>query len=279
MEPGKILDLENDGLNIAVDGQFIYVRCKRSMYKYDAADRSLAAHAVPFKKDGKARGFSVGDQYIFLTDFCDLHILRKDTLQTVEVLRLGEDLSSDLGVVRFRAQKAYVGIRNGVIAVMDIKARTSERFTLSDSSFWDFCIVDNRIYAGSVRGELLAIDADTMRITNQAEICKKNIYSVVPDSGLIYVVSQDMTIKAVKAESFEMVCVAKKAVKGMARILGVYQNHLVVSDSNKITLWDKQTLQLCKSHAFPTGTFNKGVALHGSEIIGSDAHGLYSMTL
>jgi hypothetical protein len=38
METNKILDLENDGLNMVADGQFLYIRCKRDMCKYDLTD-------------------------------------------------------------------------------------------------------------------------------------------------------------------------------------------------------------------------------------------------
>lgn len=279
MEIVKILDLENDGLNMAVDGQFLYIRCKRAMYKYNLSDMSLATHDVIFKKDGKARSFSTCDKYVFLTDFCDLYILFKSDLQVVEVIRLGEDLSSDLGGVRCDVQKAYISIRNGKMAVMDIGTKTVNKFDISDSSFWDHCVVGNRIYVGTVKGELLEIDAGDMQIFRKMDLCKKNIYSVVINDGFIYTVSQDMTIKIVSIDFFETVCVVKKAVGGMAKILGIYKDILFVADSNKITLWDKQTLQFHEKFAFPTGSFNKGVMLHGNKLYGSDYQSVYSTTI
>ena len=96
MDTIKIFDLENDGLNMAEDGQFLYIRCKRAVHKYALADMSLAAPNIVFKKDGKARSLSICDKYILLTDFCDLYILDKDTLQVQDVLRLGMNLSSDI---------------------------------------------------------------------------------------------------------------------------------------------------------------------------------------
>ena len=279
MEKIKMIDLENDGLNMVADEQFLYIRCKRAMYKYDIADMSLTAHNVIFKKDGKARNFSICDKYIFLTDFCDLYILDKSDLQVAEVIRLGTDLSSDLGVVKFDLKKAYISIRNGKMAVMDIATRDIVKFDISDSSFWDYCVAGNRIYAGTVDGELLEIDTKNMRIVRTAALGKKNIYSVVLIGSLIYTVSQDMTIKAVNADSFETVYTAKKAVGGMAKILGVLNDNLVVADSNKITLWDKQTLQLREKFDFPTGSFNKGAMLHENRILGSDYQNVYCCTL
>jgi len=279
LEKIKIIDLENDGLNMAADEQFLYIRCKRAMYKYDIADMSLTAYNVIFKKDGKARSFSICDKYIFLIDFCDLYILDKSDMQVAEVIRLGTDLSSDLGAVRFDPQKAYICIRNGKMAVMDIATRDIDRFDISDSSFWDHCVAGNRIYAGTVKGELIEIDTNDMQTIKKITLGKKNIYSVVLSGSLIYTAAQDMTIKAVNAGSFETFYTAKKAVGGMARILGFHEDNLVAADSNKITLWDKQTLQFREKFDFPTGSFNKGAMLHENRLFGSDYQSVYSCIL
>jgi hypothetical protein len=278
MEKIKMLDLENDGLNMVTDGHFLYIRCKRTMYKYRLNDMTLTAESVVFKKDGKARSFSVCERYIFLTDFCDLHVLHKDDLQVVEYIRIGEDLSSDLGSVRFDEYKAYINIRNGKMAVMDIGTKAFSIVDISNSSSWDFCVVGNRIYSGTVNGELIETDTSNMKLIRKIELCKKNIYSVVHDNGMIYTVSQDMTIKAVSIEALEVVCMAKKAVKGMTRILGIQNGLLVVADGG-ISLWDKQTLALKERFDFPTGQFNKGVILFGNMLIGSDFQSIYSCTL
>lgn len=271
----KILDLENDGLNMAVENRYLYCLSKRGICKYSSDDGSMAAQNVIFRKDGKARGFSICDEYILLHDFCDLYILQKSDLNIVEAIRLGTDVSSDLGGVRYSGRKAYIGIRNGRMAVMDADTREIGRFEISDASFWDYCVVENSIYAGTVRGELMEINRESMRVIRKIQLGNKNIYSVVLSDGLIYTVSQDMTIKAVSADSFEIVGVAKKAVGGMARILGVYHEYLVVADTSKIVLWNKKTLQICEQFSFPTGSFNKGALLHGNRLFGSDFHSVY----
>ena len=287
METTKILDLENDGLNMAMErqqdanrpqidaGEFLYIRCKRDMYKYDLTDMSIVAHKVIFKKDGKARNFSICDKYIFLTDFCDLYILRKNDLQVAEVIRLGEDLSSDLGSVRFDPQKAYISIRNGKLAVMDIDTRAVRKFDISDSSFWDHCVVGNSVYVGTVKGELIEIDTGYMHVIRKNELCRKNIYSVVYSDGMIYTVSQDTTIKAVDASSLEIVHAAKNAVRGMARILGKYKDELIILDSGQISLWDAQSLKQRERFNFPAGSYGKGAILHGNKLFGSDYQGVY----
>lgn len=275
----NLFEIANDGLNMALDAQSLYIRCKRTMYKYSLSDMSQTAYNDIFKKDGKARSFSICEKYVFLTDFCELYILEKDNLQILEILRLGEDLSSDLGAVRFDAQKAYICIRNGKIAVMDIDTKKYQKHDISNSTFWDFCVVGNSLYAGTVQGELLEVDTTNMRVNKKTGLGKKNIYSTIFNDNLIYTVSQDMTIKATNIDSFEVACVAKKAVRGMAKILGTYKNVLIVADSNKISIWDDKTLQLQNEFAFPTGHFNKGVILNGNKLYGSDYQGVYCAEL
>ena len=117
-----------------------------------------------------------------------------------------------------------------------------------------------------------------MRVIRKVDLCRKNIYSVVHGDGIIYTVSQDSTLKAVDADSFKTVCTIKKAVRSMARIIGINRDILVVADSGQIALWDTQTLQPRGRFAFPC-SFNKGVMLHGNTLYGSDYNSLYSTLL
>ncbi len=278
MDKTIMLDLENDGLNMSVDGQFLYIRCKKAMYKYDLTDMNCSAQNVIFKKDGKARNFSICEKYVFLTDFRDLYVLSKDDLHITEVKRLGVDLSSDLGSVRFDTQRAYISIRNGKMAVWDLKTRAASYIVISDSSSWDFCVTGSHIYTGTVNGELIETDANSLQLIRKNKICNKNIYSVAYHNEMIYTVSQDMTIKAVNAATLEVVHEKKKAVKGMTRILGINNECIVIADGG-ISLWDKQTLELHDRFDFPTGHFNKSVLLHDNILIGSDYQSIYCCTL
>ena len=271
----KCINLHNDGLNMATDEDTLYVRCKRDMYSYNKEDLLEAGHAVIFKKDGKARGFSLFGNSIFLTDFCDLYMLNKNDFQVSAVYRIGSDLSSDLGAVRFDSSNAYIGVRNGKMAVFNIQTHDNHIYDIADSSFWDFCIIGNRIYAGCVQGELLEIDTEKMQVLRAVSLGKKNIYSVVPNGKFLYTVSQDMSIKAIRIDTLEVAFQVKKAVKGMARILGVYQENLIVADSNKVSVWNASTLNHQKTIEFPTGQYNKGIVLSGDMLFGSDTNHIF----
>ena len=273
------ISLDNDGLNMGTDEDKLYVRCKRNMYSYCKKDMSEVSHDTIFRKDGKARGFSCFEDFIYLTDFCDLYILSKNNFEVLGVYRIGNDLSSDLGVVRFDSSNAYIGVRNGKMAVFNVRTYDTHVFELADSSFWDFCVVENRIYAGTVQGELLEIDTGKMQVLRKISLGKKNIYSVVQQGRFLYTVSQDMTIKAIHIDTLEVVFQAKKSVKGMARILRFYQENLIVADSNKVSVWNANTLQYQNTTEFPTGQYNKGIVLSSGVLFGSDSHNIYRKIL
>jgi len=279
MSIDKILSLENDGLNMAIYDSCLWIRCKREMLKYNIGDMSLLSQNTIFNKDGKARGFTVDDNFIYLFDFCDYHILQKDNLQVIKTTRIGEDLSSDICGVRTNKQNAYISIRNGKIAVTNKNNIDVSFYDLCNSSFWDYILLKDFIYAGCVTGELIEVNINKMSVRRKNPIHKKNIYSVAVNNGVIYTVSQDMTIKATSIETFEILCAAKKAVKGMAKIIGFIKDDMVVADSNKISLWNKENLDFKRKIDFPTGVFNKGVLLYENTLYGSDNQGVYALKL
>ena len=278
MRKTKIIDIENDGMNLAVDKQYLYMRGNRSMYKYDLANMRMAAEKVVFKKDGKARGFSIFDNFVFLYDFLDLYILNKDDMKLIVSLRLGENLSSDVcGIMWFNSPKAYVKIRNGLIYILDISTNTFDKVQVIDSSFWSDCVAGNRLFVGTVNGELLEIDKDSLNVIRKIQLCKKNIYSIMHEGGLLYTTSQDQTIKVIDANSFETLCVAKKAVTGMVDIVGIYKDSLIVAgERNPLAFWHKKTLQFHKTIDFPQ---NRNSVIKGNDLFGCDRKIVYKIAL
>ena len=278
MEKIKILDIDNDGMNLATDEQYLYMRCNRAMYKYYLLNNQIVAEKSIFKKDGKARGFAIFKDLIFLYGFLDLYILSKYDLEAKVNLRLGENLSSDICEVMWvESSKAYVKIRNGWIYVLDINTSKFDKTQVSDVSFWSDCVTEDCIYAGTVNGELLEIDKRTLEVARKVRLCKKNIYSIVYEDGLLYTTSQDQTIKIVDTISFETVCVAKKAVTGMANIIGVYKDILIVAgERNPLSIWDKKTLQLRGTIDFPQ---NRNSIIRGNILYGSDRKSVYKMIM
>ena len=278
MKKRKIFDIENDGLNMAVDGKYLYMCCNRSMYKYDLDRMSIEVQNELFKKDGKARGFSIFNDFVFLWDFLDLYILNKDNLDIIDVLRLGENLSSDVcGTMWFDSPKVYVKIRNGWIYVLDITTKKIDKIQVSDTSFWSDCVTEKYLFVGTVNGELLEIDKASLETTRKIQLCKKNIYSIVYENGLLYTVSQDQTIKVVDSVSLEIISVAKKAVVGMVDIVGIYNDNLIIAgERNPLSFWDKKSLQLHESVDFP---YNRNSIISNDSLFICDRQSIYKVVL
>ena len=275
----KILDIKNDGLmNMAVECQYLYIRCNRSMYKYDLNSMSIIKQNEIFKKDGKARGFSIFNDFIFLWDFLDLYIINKSNLRITDIFRLGENLSSDIcGVMWFDPPKAYVKIRNGWIYVLDIIAKNIEKIQVSDSSFWSDCLTKNHLFIGTINGELLEINKTALKVTRKTQCCKKNIYSIVYENSLLYTASQDGTIKAVDAVTFETINIAKKAVVGMVEFIGIHNGSLIIAGHrNPLAFWDKKTLQLCESVDFP---YNRSSVINNDTLFICDNQSIYKVII
>jgi len=278
MEKIKILDIKNTGLNMAVDELYLYIRNNRFMYKYDLNSMNITAQNEIFKKDGKARGFSIFNEFILLWDFLDLYILRKDDLTVIDTLRLGENLSSDIcGVMWFNSPKVYIKIRNGWIYVLDISTKCFDKIQVSDTSFWSDYVTDIYLYAGTVTGELLEIDKTMLQVTRKTQLHKKNIYSIICENGLLYTASQDGTIKVVNSTTFEILNVAKKAVVGMVEFVGIHGNTIIIAGPrNPLALWDKNTLQLRESVNL---VYNRDSMLCGNILYFCDNQGIYKIIL
>jgi len=277
MKTVKLIDLENDGkLNMAVDGVYLYIRCKNDIHKYDLTDTGLETKNTVFGKDGRARGLTVFGDKIFLYDFLDLYILDKGNLQVLDKIRLGTNLSSDVcGAMWFDPPNVFVKIRNGWIYDLNIETRETIKHAVSDSSFWAHCVIENKVYAGNFAGELIEFDKNGLQVKRKMQLCRKNIYDIIFHDGLLYSVSQDATLKAVDPESLGIVHDIKKAVRGMASILGIHGTNLILYDWGQIAVWDMQKMRLIEKFDFPNGSNGGAVLFAGGILYGGDYHSLY----
>jgi WD40 repeat protein len=268
-----IIEIENDGLNLAIDNKILFVRANRSIFSFDLTNNQEINHNQIFSKDGKARFLCVSEKYLLLLDFCDLLLVHKETLQMVKKYHLGSDLSTDLLAVRSDDTFAYVSMRNGKMVKINLQDFSQTTYAISPISYWDHCLFDNHLYLGTVDGRLIDYDLTLNQVKQSITLGKKNIYSLSCHENKIYSVSQDTSIQRINANTFEVEMLVKKAVKGMPKILGVVQDYLVIADG-KISLWNKNTLTLEKTIMIPTGHFNKGAILWGNKVIGSDYHSI-----
>ena len=287
MKTTKILDLVNNGVCIAVDGQFLYTGKSGAISKYRLENMSQTAHITISRKKRTTvydmLWFSIFDEYIFVIDLCNLHMVQKSDLQLLYTVRLGEDLSSHvLGVLDFNSPHAYINIRNGRIDVFNVFTKKAIRFEVCYTSGWaGYCVTKDHIYYSTVKGTLLEIDKDSMQATRKLQLTKNmNIYSVVPYNGMLYTTSK-RDIKVVDINSFEIAQTVPDVFHSTeAQILGVHGGAFVAVELKRIALLDIQTLQLHERFDFPTGyRFLRYAVLHGDKLYGSDEHGIYCCDL
>ena len=298
MEIVKILDFENNGVCTVVDGEFLYLGSSGAIGKYRLSDMSLIVHATIINKIKKTvytmLRFSIFDEYIFVWDFCDLYIVLKEDLQLLYTVRLGKNSSSDIcGVLDFDKTNVYVNIRNGRIDIFDINTRQAKRFEISNSTIWAHCIVENRIYCGTSKGELLEIERFTMRVIRKIQLTKNiAIYSVVFFNDILYTTSEK-SIKVVDVKTFKIIPIelkndelrafgvnAGELQTTEANIIGKCGDNFVIAERRKIALFDVETLLLRERFDFPTGYRHLRYAvLDGKNVYGSNEHGIYRCTL
>ncbi|MCL1859725.1 MAG: hypothetical protein FWF92_10910 [Oscillospiraceae bacterium] len=280
MEKKKIFDLENDGLGMAADGDFLYIMGKRNINKYNLFNMEQAEYNDIFDKDGKARSFIICNEFIYLKDFCDFYVLDKCNLKVIENIRLGDNLSSDICGMWFDMQKIYIAIRNGKLVVIDAKTRKFDKYEICDSTLDIYSITRNRIYAVSYKEEFFEIDKNDLQIIKKINLKEKMNDIYIPEGGVKYIKKHDKSIRAIDLKTFKTLCTAKKAVSSsMASVIGIYKDNLLIADSGQISLWDAETLQPRGKFNFPTGDYNKGVVLYENRLFGSDYHSIYNTEL
>ena len=285
-ESNQILDFENNGVRMTVDGDFLYLGAKGTIYKYRLKDMGLINQKKIARYNPKNMYsmvfFSVYDNYVFVCDFCDLHILQKADLKLTNTVRLGENNSSDIfGIIHYAYPNVYVGIRNGRIDVLDLQTNKVIQHKICDSSNWSNCVIRNRLYYSTTNGELFDININTMEIERRVQLTKNmNTYSVVYHKGLLYTTSEK-SFKVVDIDSFEIVKTGTELFHSTeANIISILNNHLIVAELKRIAVYNADILHLRERFDFPTGyRFMRYAVLHDDILYGSDEHGIYSRKL
>ncbi|MDR2589779.1 MAG: hypothetical protein LBC71_02150 [Oscillospiraceae bacterium] len=284
MKITKIIDLKNNGVLIKTDEQHLYAGCDGTIYKYQLDEMSLISSLVLFnaKKTNKYSTvyFSIFDEFIFVCEFCSLHIVKKETMQLLCTVRLGENSSSDiLGVIDFIYPNAYVNIRNGKIAIFNVNTQEIKWIVVDNSSSWSSCVTSDRIYYSTTYGALLELERNTLRELRRIQLTKKmNIYGVEYHNDVLYTVSEK-GFKIVDVNTFKISQEEPNIFSSTeARMPGIFNDTIVVAEWRKIALFHTHTLLLLDRFSFPTGYhYMREALLNGSNLYGSDEHGIYSL--
>jgi hypothetical protein len=236
-----------------IQKEHIFILSGYTIYKLDKAEAKVAAQRELFQKEGKSRALIADEAWIYCKDFCDLHILEAETLQTVRKLRLGEDLSSDIGDMHDDESDVYLSIRNGAMIRLHKGTLDYETYPVTDSSIWDFCLRGNRIYAGNVGGDLLVIDKPRMEVVTKIESGKQNLKSILVTEELLLTASQDKKMIARDPKSYAIRKTLNNIHKKAFAILGILDNQVytICYPMGEIKVWDAQSWELAATLTFP----------------------------
>jgi WD40 repeat protein len=239
-----------------VDNDHIYALSGLKVFKIGRNEPNLVRETTLFQKDGLSRALIVDKTFIYVKDFCDLHILEKQSLTPIRKLTLGSDLSSDICGMGVDEHYLYLSIRNGTMARLDKKNKFQlEIFPVTDNSIWHFILHQGCIYAGNVNGELLVIDTASMEVIKKIVSGKQNLKSIFIDNGKIITASQDKKLIVRDLKTLEIVKSMNNAHNKAFSIVGFAENKLytISYSEGRIKGWDRERWELTRIINFPGG--------------------------
>lgn len=246
----------------------IYLLSDKRIQVFEHGSKEKVDEIQVFDKGGSARSFIMDGSYIYCQDFVHLHIIEKDTLDTISKLQLGTDLSSDICAMTMDERHVYAGIRNGgIVRIEKGNWMDWQHYPLSQSSMWDIKISGREIFAVNVQGQLLVIDTGSMSVDKVLQAHKQNAKSICVLDNMVVTASQDKSMAFWDRGTLEPVKVKKRTHKKAFRIVGVWkQNVMTVSfPCGEIKVWDMTTLDEKKTVPI-TGCLSGKTCIKGSNL-------------
>lgn len=248
-----LINLEGAVLGFCVKNHYIDCLCKKKLRKIDKDSGKVVYEKEIFEKEGFAKILLADEKQIFVSDFCTLYLLQEEDYEIVGKWKIGEDLSSDICGMAVDKKRIYCSIRNGKIITVDRDSFVQREYSVADSSMWSLQLYENCLLCGTVDGQLLLLDRETMSLREKLVLSKQNIRSLFVDDKILYAASQDKKLFQIDLPEFEIRKVQKNVHKKMFDCVGLYEDMLVTVSypSSEIALWNKNTLEKCKEMEVP----------------------------
>lgn len=240
-----LVNLEGTVLGFSVKESYIDCLCKKSLQKIEKASGKILYKKDLFEKEGLARNLVADENQIFISDFCTLYILNEDDYEIVGKWKLGEDLSSDICGMTVDKKRVYCSIRNGRLITVDRNSFEQNEYSVSASSMWSLKIYDSYLLCGTVDGQLLLLDRETLSVKKKLILGKQNIRSLYVNGTILYAAGQDKKLFKISLPEFEILKVQKNVHKKMFDCVGLYDDMLMTVSypCSEIALWDMDTLE------------------------------------
>lgn len=182
-----------------------------------------------------------------------LYVFNQYDYQLLGKWQLGTDLSSDICGMMVDKDTIYCSMRNGKIITVNRQSYDKNEYNVTDSSMWTIKSYGKYLVCGTVDGQLLLLDKETLSKQKMLNLGKQNIASLCSDNGVLYAASQDKKILKINMSNFEIDDIKRNAHKRMFECIGFYENMVITISypSCEIILWDKKTLEKRKEIKTP----------------------------
>jgi outer membrane protein assembly factor BamB len=237
--------LEGAVLSFGVIEQHVDCICGKKLLKIEKESGKVIYEKKVFEKEGLARILISDNNQIFISDFCTLYVLNHDKYELLGKWQIGVDLSSDICGMAVDENTIYCSIRNGKLVTVDRSSFERKEYFISNSSMWSLKLYEKNLLCGTVDGQLLLVNRETMTIERNLNLGKQNIRSLYVDGKILYAASQDKKLYKINLLDYEIVDVIRNVHNKMFDCAGVYDD-IVVTVSypcSKVALWNKDTLK------------------------------------
>lgn len=240
-----LVKLEAPVLGFSMQEDHIDCLCGKKLQKIEKASGKLIYGRDIFEKEGLARIMLADNGQIFISDFCTLYAFRQDNFELLGKWQLGEDLSSDICGMALDKNTVYCSIRNGKLVTVERNSFQRQEYIVSDSSMWSLKIYGRYLLCGTVDGQLLLLDKDTMAVQKRLRLGKQNIRSLYIDENTLYAAGQDKKLYKISLPELEVIDIKRNVHKKMFDCAGLCGDVIVTVSfpCSEISLWNKDTLE------------------------------------
>ena len=247
-----LTELESAVLGFCVKEHHIDCLCAKKLLKIEKESGKILFEKEVFEKEGLAKILKADEEQIIVSDFCTLNVFNQD-YELIGKWQIGEDLSSDICGMVIDERTIFCSIRNGRLVTIDRHSFEQKEYVVSDSSMWSLKIYDKYLLCGTVDGQLLLLDRESMTIEKRLVLGKKNIRSLFVDGEILYAASQDKKLFKINLPKFEVHAIQKNVHKKMIDCAGLYDDMVVTVSypCSEIVLWNKNTLEKIKEINLP----------------------------
>lgn len=254
-----LIKSEGAVLGFCMQKYYIDFLCKKTLYKINKKSKEIVCKKEIFEKEGSARIMAADENRIYISDFCTLYVIGREDYEIIGKWKLGEDLSSDICGMTVDEKRIYCSIRNGRIITIDKSSFGKHEYVISDASMWSLKIFEHYLLGGTIDGQLLLLDRDTMLGEKKLILSKQNIRSLYVNGTTLYAACQDKKLFKIDLPKFEIVKLQKNVHEKMFDCVGLYDDMLVTVSypCSEITLWDMNTLKKIKEIKTPLSLSGK----------------------